>query len=116
MLNRYGAMIELGEIMMGRAQLLPGLDRDMGDDDTMFVPQRFDLPLAGVEKMVQIVDKEHPLPRCMRRTAAPKQNVIGILGRREKVTETAFRDDPETAESHWLEGSGVHGDIWDPSG
>jgi hypothetical protein len=104
-----GAVIELGQIVMRRAQPASGLHRHVRDEHAVPAPEFFDLPLTGLEKVVEIMDKEDALARRRGRSAPVEQDIAGFVRRGKRTAELLSGDDLESAKlAGHQNGSGAH--------
>ncbi len=94
-LHGYSALVDLREIVPRRLEVFSDPDSDMCDQDAMLLPQLVDLLLATVEEVVEVVDEQHALPRCVRCTAATEEDIVSTLGGREELLEMPFGHDFE---------------------
>lgn len=73
------ALVGLGQRAAPATEILAQLHRDMGDEHAMFPPEFVDLLLAGIKKVIEVVNEQDALARCIRRAAPAEQDVVGIL-------------------------------------
>jgi hypothetical protein len=66
---------------MRRPQAFPKFNGHVSNEDAMFFPQFFDLSLACVQEMIEVVYEQHTFAWRIRSAPTANQDVIGILGR-----------------------------------
>lgn len=94
-LDRQGALVGVREIVVMRTEWLAELDRHVGDEDAMLVPELVDALLAGGEEVVDVVDKKHTFTRVIRVPPAAEEHEKSAARTREEIAEPVFGDDFE---------------------
>jgi len=64
LLHGYCSLVYSGEVAAGGRNLVADFHGHVGDKHAMFSPEILDLPLAAIDKVIQILDKEDPFARC----------------------------------------------------
>jgi hypothetical protein len=109
-LHLDGALVSFREGATPTAKILAQFHRDMGDEHAMFAPELVDLLLAGIKKVIEVVNEQHALARCIRRAAPAEQNVIGVLSGGETFPEMPLGNDFEPPKLGGLKRRRIHRD------
>src|SRR5688572_33482132 len=108
MLDGDGALVDVGQIVFRGGRGFAELHGDVRDHDAVFAPELFDLPLAAVDEVIEIMHEKHALARGIRRAAPPEENVVSTLSRREELRQMPLRNNLKARKTGRREWGGVH--------
>jgi hypothetical protein len=97
-LDVEGAFIDARKIVPGFSQPVAKFYRHMGDEDAVLLPELIDLPLATIDEVVEVMDKEDAFTGSNGSAATTEQNVIGALAGRENAVELTLGHDFKAGE------------------